>query len=151
MFLGYWNDEAATRAKFAGDWLRTGDLAERDADGCHRIVDRLKNIYISGGENVAPAEVEAVLARHPLVADAAVVAVPDEVWGQVGVAFVEPVPGVGLTEDEVLDHARRHLAGFKLPRRVHVLAELPRTGIGKISRSDLRDSAHPSVRRGAHQ
>ena len=151
VFSGYLHDPERTASAFDGDWLRTGDLAERDADGCHRIVDRLKNIYISGGENVAPAEVEAVLARHPLVADAAVVAVPDEVWGQVGVAFVEPVPGVGLTEDEVLDHARRHLAGFKLPRRVHVLAELPRTGIGKISRSDLRDSAHPSVRRGAHQ
>jgi fatty-acyl-CoA synthase len=149
VFSGYLHDPERTATAFAGGWLRTGDLAERDADGCYRIVDRLKSIYISGGENVAPAEVEAALVRHPLVAVAAVVAVPDEVWGQVGIAFVEPVAGVGLTEQEVLDHARQHLADFKLPRRVHVLAELPRTGIGKISRADLRDAAHPPVPRGA--
>jgi fatty-acyl-CoA synthase len=151
VFSGYLHDPERTASAFADGWLRTGDLAERDADGCYRIVDRLKNIYISGGENVAPAEVEAVLVRHPLVADAAVVAVPDEVWGEVGVAFVEPVAGVGLTEPEVLDHARQHLADFKLPRRVHVLGALPRTGIGKIARTDLRDIAHPPVARGAHQ
>jgi fatty-acyl-CoA synthase len=151
VFSGYLHDPERTASAFADGWLRTGDLAERDADGCYRIVDRLKNIYISGGENVAPAEVEAVLVRHPLVADAAVVAVPDEVWGEVGVAFVEPVAGVALTEPEVLDHARQHLADFKLPRRVHVLGALPRTGIGKIARTDLRDIAHPPVARGAHQ
>ncbi|GAA1448329.1 long-chain fatty acid--CoA ligase [Mycobacterium cookii] len=137
VFSGYLHDPDRTAAAFTGDWLRTGDLAERDEDGCYRIVDRLKHIYISGGENVAPAEVEAVLARHPMVVDAAVVAVPDEVWGQVGIAFVESVPGVGLTGEEVLEHAREHLASFKLPRRVHVLGELPRTGIGKIARIDL--------------
>lgn len=141
VFAGYLHDPGRTRAAFTGDWLRTGDLAERDGDGCYRIVDRLKHIYISGGENVAPAEVEAVLVRHPLVADAAVVAVPDEVWGEVGVAFVQPVAGVGLTAAEVLEHAREHLADFKLPRQVHVLGELPRTGIGKVARADLRAHA----------
>ena len=141
VFTGYLHDRDRTSTAFDGDWLRTGDLAERDEDGCHRIVDRLKNIYISGGENVAPAEVEAVLARHPLVADAAVVAVPDELWGEVGVAFVQPVTGVGLTGEEVLAFARTHLADFKIPRQVHVIGDLPRTGIGKIARADLRRTA----------
>lgn len=141
VFTGYLDDPERTARAFDDGWLRTGDLAERDDDGCYRIVDRLKNIYISGGENVAPAEVEAALVQHPLVVDAAVVAVPDEVWGQVGIAFVEPVAGVGLTADEVLEHARQRLADFKLPRRVHVMSELPRTGIGKIARSDLREDA----------
>lgn len=138
VFAGYLDDPERTAAAFDDGWLRTGDLATRDEDGCHRIVDRLKHIYISGGENVAPAEVEAVLVAHPLVAEAAVVGVPDETWGEVGVAFVQPEPGVRLTAREVLDHAREHLAGYKLPRTVHVVAELPRTGIGKISRARLR-------------
>lgn len=153
VFTGYLHDADRTRAAFDGAWLRTGDLAERDEDGCHRIVDRLKSIYISGGENVAPAEVEAVLARHPLVAAAAVVAVPDALWGEVGVAFVQPVTGVGLTADEVLAHARTHLADFKIPRQVHVIGDLPRTGIGKIARADLRrtarqHTAHPHLATG---
>jgi fatty-acyl-CoA synthase len=141
VFSGYLHDPAGTAAAFAGDWLRTGDLAERAEDGCYRIIDRLKHIYISGGENVSPAEVEAALTRHPLVADAAVVAVPDPVWGEVGVAYVQPLPGVGLTESEVIAHAREHLAPYKLPRDVHVLSELPRTGIGKVARNDLRRAA----------
>lgn len=140
VFAGYLHDAERTRAVFDDGWLRTGDLAERDAEGCYRIVDRLKHIYISGGENVAPAEVEQVLLQHPLVADAAVVATPDEVWGEVGVAFVQPVPGVGLTAAEVLGHAREHLAAFKLPREVRLVAELPRTGIGKVARARLAES-----------
>ncbi|WP_107773626.1 class I adenylate-forming enzyme family protein [Nocardioides sediminis] len=151
VFTGYLHDPERTAAALDGEWLRTGDLAARDQDGCHRIVDRLKHIYISGGENVAPAEVEAVLVSHPLVADAAVVAVPDEVWGEVGVAFVQPVPGARLTVEDVLAHAREHLAGFKAPREVHVLEDLPRTGIGKIARADLRRRVEvvPAVGRGA--
>jgi fatty-acyl-CoA synthase len=138
VFTGYLHAAERTSAAFSGGWLRTGDLATRDDAGCYRIVDRIKHIYISGGENVAPAEVEAALVRHPLVAEATVVAVPDEVWGEVGVAFVQPVPGVGLTAEEVLEHAGGCLAAYKLPRQVHVLGELPRTGIGKVARSDLR-------------
>lgn len=148
VFGGYLHDPERTAAAFEGEWLHTGDLASRDETGCHRIVDRIKHIYISGGENVAPAEVEAVLAQHPLVADAAVVAVPDEVWGEVGVAFVQPVEGVGLTADEVVAHAREHLAAFKVPREVHVLTDLPRTGIGKIARPELRRVADRFPTRG---
>lgn len=145
VFGGYLHDPERTSAAFADGWLRTGDLATREEDGCHRIVDRLKHIYISGGENVAPAEVEAALVQHPLVVDAAVVAVPDEVWGEVGIAFVQPVAGVGLTGDEVLAHLRGRLAGFKIPREVHVLAELPRTGIGKIARAALHRVVDPAA------
>lgn len=152
VFSGYLHDPERTAAAFAGDWLRTGDLAGRDASGCYRIVDRIKHIYVTGGENVAPAEVEAALTRHPLVAEAAVVAVPDEVWGEVGVAFVQPVADVGLTAEEVLEHARTQLAGFKIPREVHVLPELPRTGIGKVARAELRREAAPGlVRPPAHR
>ncbi len=138
VFGGYLGSPGRTAAVFSGDWLRTGDLAARDTDGCHRIVDRLKHIYISGGENIAPAEVEAALLRHPLVAEAAVVGVPHEVWGEVGVAFVQPEQGALLAPGEVLAHAREHLAGYKVPHQVHIVAELPRTGIGKVARGRLK-------------
>lgn len=140
VFQGYLADPVATARAFDGEWLRTGDLARR-VDERLTIVDRIKNIYISGGENVSPAEVEAVLARHPLVAEAAVVSTPDPVWGEVGLAFVQAVPGITVTPDEVLDHARQHLAGYKVPARVVVVDDLPRTGIGKIARSQLATRA----------
>src|SRR5690606_30916176 len=88
VFAEYLGDPAATARAKSGEWLRTGDLAERNAEGVYRIVDRLKEIFVSGGENVAPAEVEAALVSHPLISDAAVVAVPDAVWGERGVAFI---------------------------------------------------------------
>ena len=93
VFAGYLGDDAATARAMAGDWLRTGDLVHRDADGVFRVVDRIKDVYISGGENVAPAEVEYALGLHPLVEASAVVGVPDPVWGERGVAFVVPVAG----------------------------------------------------------
>jgi fatty-acyl-CoA synthase len=140
VFPGYLGSPEQTAAVFAGEWLRTGDLAARDAKGCHRIVDRLKHIYISGGENVAPAEVEAALVRHPLVAEAAVLSAPHPVWGEVGIAFVQPEQGVRVTAEEVLAHARECLADYKVPREVRVVPELPRTGIGKVARAELRRS-----------
>jgi fatty-acyl-CoA synthase len=148
VFPGYLGAPEQTAAVLVDGWLRTGDLAARDADGCYRIVDRLKHIYISGGENVAPAEVEAALLRHPLVAEAAVVAVPHEVWGEVGVAFVQPEQGALLTAEEELAHAREHLAGYKVPHEVRVVRELPRTGIGKVARARLRDGVTSENRQG---
>lgn len=145
VFPGYLGDPDATTRAFAGEWLRTGDLAARDADGVYRIVDRIKDIYISGGENVAPAEVEAALCRHPLVHDAAVVAVPDRVWGERGVAFVVPVSGAALSADEIVAHAREHLAAFKVPVRVELVSELPRSTIEKLARSRLRERAEQLV------
>ena len=139
VFAGYLGDPDATARARAGEWLRTGDLVGRDGHGVYRIVDRLKDIFVSGGENVAPAEVEAALLSHPPISAAAVVAVPDAVWGERGVAFVTAV--APLSEDEVLSHARTRLAAFKVPIRVCFLAELPRTTIEKVARRELRGLA----------
>jgi fatty-acyl-CoA synthase len=147
VFAGYLGDVAATARAMSGDWLRTGDLVSRDADGVFRVVDRLKDIFISGGENVAPAEVEYALCLHPLVEAAAVVGVPDEVWGERGVAFVVPVAGAALSADELLAHARRNLAAFKVPVHVKFVDELPRSTIEKLARSRLRDRARKLVGR----
>ncbi|GAA5100223.1 long-chain fatty acid--CoA ligase [Microbacterium yannicii] len=141
VFAGYLGDDAATARAMSGDWLRTGDLVSRDADGVFRVVDRLKDIFISGGENVAPAEVEYALCLHPLVEAAAVVGVPDPVWGERGVAFVVPATGAALSVDEVLAHARRNLAAFKVPVHVELVEALPRSTIEKLARSRLRDRA----------
>jgi fatty-acyl-CoA synthase len=145
VFAGYFGDVAATQRAMAGDWLRTGDLVHRDQDGVFSVVDRIKDIYISGGENVAPAEVEYALGLHPLIEAAAVVGVPDPVWGERGVAFVVRVAGALLSADEVLAHARRNLAAFKVPVHVEFVEALPRSTIEKLARSRLRDRARRMV------
>lgn len=150
VFAGYLHDEDATARAMAGEWLRTGDIAHRDASGVYRIVDRLKDIFISGGENVAPAEVEQALARHAAVAEAAVVGVPDPVWGERGVAFVVRVEGAVLSDDELLAHTRAELAGFKVPVRVVFVDALPRSTIEKLARSRLRDRAIALMEEGIH-
>lgn len=149
VFAGYLHDEAATARAMAGDWLRTGDVVHRDAEGVFRVVDRRKDIFISGGENVAPAEVERALCLHPAVAEAAVVGVPDDVWGERGVAFVVRRPGAVLGEDEVVAHARAQLAGFKVPVRVAFVDELPRSAIDKVARARLRARARALVEEAA--
>ena len=151
VFAGYLDDDDATARAMSGEWLRTGDLASRDASGVYRIVDRLKDIFISGGENVAPAEVEYALCLHPLIGEAAVVGVPDAVWGERGVAFVVPVAGAALSVDEVLAHARRNLAAFKIPVHVEFVDTLPRSTIEKLARSRLREEARLLVERRREQ
>lgn len=141
VFAGYLDDDEATARAMSGEWLRTGDLVHRDAAGVVRIVDRIKDIFISGGENVAPAEVELALGLHPLIAEAAVVGAPDPVWGERGVAFVVPAAGAALSPDEVLMHARRNLAAFKVPVHVEIVSALPRSTIDKLARSRLRERA----------
>jgi fatty-acyl-CoA synthase len=138
VFAGYFRDPSATAAVLAGGWLRTGDLVERDADGYIRVVDRLKDIYISGGENVAPAEVEAVLLTHPAVAQAAVVGVPHERWGESGVAFVVVRAGMATDEQELLEHCAAQLSGFKVPTTISMVGALPRTALNKVLRARLR-------------
>ncbi|WP_445154775.1 class I adenylate-forming enzyme family protein [Arthrobacter sp. Hor0625] len=138
VFSGYFRDPAATAAVLAGGWLHTGDLVERDADGYIKVVDRLKDIYISGGENVAPSEVEAALLAHPAVAQAAVVGVDDELWGESGIAFVVIRPGMATDEQELLEHCAGQLARFKVPRRVEMVSALPRTALNKVLRARLR-------------
>jgi fatty-acyl-CoA synthase len=137
VFAGYWRNDAATAAAFTRDgWLRTGDVAERDGEGFYRIRGRLKDMYISGGENVYPAEVEAVLHEHPAVADAAVVGVPDERWGEVGLAVV--VASAPVAEEELVGFCRERLAGFKVPKAVRFADEIPRNAMGKIQKDELR-------------
>jgi fatty-acyl-CoA synthase len=136
VFAGYWGHERT--AVLEDGWLRTGDVAERDADGFYRIRDRLKDMYISGGENVYPAEIEAVLGQHPSVADAAVIGVPDERWGEAGVAIVVLRAGASTGERELLAHCRARLAAFKVPRTVRFAERLPRSASGKLLKRELR-------------
>ena len=136
VFAGYLDDPEATARAMHGEWLRTGDLVHRDAEGVHRVVDRLKEIYVSGGENVAPAEVERALLEHPLVSACAVVGVPDPVWGERGVAFV--VADGPVSAEQLRAFAAERLAAFKLPARIEFVDELPRSTIDKIARMRLR-------------
>jgi fatty-acyl-CoA synthase len=138
VFAGYWRNPEATAAALADGWLLTGDVAQRDQEGYYRIAARLKDMYISGGENVYPAEVESVLHEHPAVADAAVVPVPDERWGEVGIAAVVLAEGAVADEDELLEHCAARLARFKVPRGVRFVDELPRSAMGKVLKDELR-------------
>jgi len=141
VFAGYLGNPDATAASFTGDgWFKTGDVLSVDADGYYTVRGRLKEMYISGGENVYPAEVEAVLLQCPGVAQAAVVGVPDPRWGEVGHAFLEPQPGVTLDPETVRAFVAPRLARFKQPRHVDVRPLLPRTGSGKIDKLALRQT-----------
>jgi fatty-acyl-CoA synthase len=143
VFAGYWRNPEASAEAFEDGWLRTGDVAERDDEGFYRIRDRLKDMYVSGGENVYPAEIESVLHEHPMVADAAVVSVPDERWGESGLAFV--VPAGEVSEDELVEFVRERLARFKAPKAVRFVDELPRSPIGKVLKDELRASVSEEV------
>ena len=140
---GYWNDPAATAATLTPDgFYRTGDVGTLDADGFITIVERLKDMVITGGENVYPAEVEAVLARHPAVLDVAVIGIPDDRWGETVHAVVVAAPGFDpgqFDTGELLSWARGRLAGFKCPTGVTVVPELPRNATGKVLRASLRE------------
>jgi len=141
MFGGYLHDPERTKEALAPDgWLRTGDLAMRDETGLYSICGRRKEMYISGGENVFPGEVESALTGHPAIAEAVVVGVPHEVWGEVGRAFILPRPGsTRPSEEDVVAFARKNLAGYKVPRSVIILDELPRLGSGKPDRRALAE------------
>jgi fatty-acyl-CoA synthase len=135
---GYWNKPEATAEILKDGWLHTGDMAKQDDDGYFYIIGRSKDMFISGGENVYPAEVESVMYAHPAVAEAALIGVPHEKWGEVGKAFVVIEKGKALTETELLDFMRTRLAKYKLPRSVVFVDQLPKTVIGKIDRKNLR-------------
>jgi fatty-acyl-CoA synthase len=139
---GYWRLPDATAEVLTGDgWFRTGDVGVADDDGYVRIADRIKDMIISGGENVYPAEVENSLYDHPDIAECAVVGVPDDRWGEVGRAFVVPRPGTEPATEALLAHVRERLAAYKVPKSVVFLGELPRTPSGKIIKSELRKRA----------
>jgi long-chain acyl-CoA synthetase len=138
---GYHNRPDETEKIMRGGWLHTGDVGYLDDDGYLFVVDRKKDMIIRGGENIFPAELEAVLHEHPAVAEAAVVGVPDEIYGESVVAFVVIKPGAQATEAELIEHVGTHVARFKSPSRIHFLSTLPKGGIGKILRRELRDKA----------
>jgi len=135
---GYWNNYQATQEAFRGGWFHTGDLARQDDEGFFYIVDRKKDMIISGGENIYPVEVEQVLFRHPQILEVAVVGVPDEKWGEKPVAVVALKPGKTASAEEILNFAADKLARFKLPREVHFVEQLPRNATGKVLKTTLR-------------
>jgi fatty-acyl-CoA synthase len=138
---GYFGNPAATAAAFTADgWLKSGDVGRRDRDGYYFIVDRIKDMYISGGENVYPAEVEAVLDNHPAVLEAIVVGVADGRWGETGHAFVRLRPGAALDEPALRTWLRERLAGYKIPRDITVVDDFPRTAAGKVQKHVLKST-----------
>lgn len=139
VMLGYWKNEEATMATIQNGWLHTGDMATVDEHGYIDIVDRKKDIIISGGENISSIEVEGVLYEHPAVLEAAVVAIPHEKWGETPHAFVVKREGGALTEAELIKFAREHLAHFKAPTSITFVEELPKTASGKIQKVRLRE------------
>jgi fatty-acyl-CoA synthase len=141
---GYLKNATATEEVFTGNWFHTGDLAVMHPDGYVEIKDRAKDIIISGGENISSLEVEEVLYKHPSVMEAAVVARPDEKWGETPHAFVTPKPGATVTESDIIAWCRQHLAHYKCPRYV-TFGSLPKTTTGKIQKFDLREKARSAA------
>ncbi|TWB93108.1 fatty-acyl-CoA synthase [Bradyrhizobium macuxiense] len=138
IFCGYWGNQQATREAFHNDWYRTGDIGRRDADGYFWILDRKKNLIISGGENIYAAEIERVLMEHPDVAECAVIGRPDQRWDEVPIAYVIRQPGARIEADALTAHVQSQLARFKTPREIIFTEELPRTALGKVQHFTLR-------------
>jgi fatty-acyl-CoA synthase/long-chain acyl-CoA synthetase len=139
---GYWNKPAETAQAFAGGWFHSGDLVRQDEDGYIYVVDRLKDMIISGGENIYCAELEDVISAHPKVAEVAVVGMPDDRWGETPLAVVVPAPASGPpTTDEIAQWCRARLAAYKVPRHLAVVTALPRSSTGKVRKNELRERA----------
>jgi fatty-acyl-CoA synthase len=144
---GYWNKPQLTAQVFVDGWFRTGDVAVRDPDGFYYLIDRTKDMYISGGENVYPAEVESVIAELPGVAEVAIVGMPDARWGEVGRGYVVMAPGRVLTAEDVMSHCRKRVARYKAPASVEFVKAIPRTATGKIQKHLLRARAREELLR----
>jgi len=136
---GYWRQPEATDAVIVDGWFHTGDMAMLDSEGFIEVCDRKKDLIISGGENISSIEVEGLLYKHPAVLEAAVVAAPDERWGEVPYAIVVLKKGASASEEELMSFARERLAHFKCPKRVDFIDALPRTATGKIQKNLLRE------------
>jgi len=137
--LGYWNDPKLTAETIKDGWLHTGDLATVDEEGFVYMVDREKDMYISGGENVYPAEIERVLGENPKILEVAIIGVPDEKWGEVGKALIVLKDGEKMTEDEAIEFLRGKLAKYKIPKYAEFTSEFPKTASGKIKKTELRE------------
>jgi fatty-acyl-CoA synthase len=135
----YFRDPEATTAAFRGGWFHSGDLGVMHPDGYVELLDRAKDVIVSGGENISTIEVEQALASHPAVRDVAVIGVPDLKWGERPKAFVVLLPGSDVGERELIDHVGERIARYKAPREVDVVAELPRTSTGKVQKFELRE------------
>ena len=138
IMLGYLKEEEKTAYTHRGGWHHTGDLGRMDEEGYLYFVDRLKDMIKTGGENVASADVEVSLFRHPKISDAAVIGLPDEVWGEAITAFVVPIPGQSIVEKQVISWCKENMARYKVPKKVVILDELPRNPSGKVLKRDLR-------------
>jgi len=146
MMKEYWQDPVRTEETIKNGWLRTGDLARMDEEGYFYLVDRARDMYISGGENVYPAEVERVLRKHPDIEEAAVIGVPDEDWGEVGHAFVIRREGSKIRAEDVISFCNGHLARFKWPKKVSFCNEFPQTALGKVRKNVLLEQAMKTLR-----
>lgn len=138
VFKGYWNNPEATAQAIIDGWYHSGDMGKVDEDGFIYVVDRLKDMIVSGGENVYPAEIEHVIAQHPAVAEVAVIGIPDDKWGEVPRAFVAKMPGAELTEEDVIELCRQNLARFKVVKDVIFIDYLPRNGVAKVLKTELK-------------
>jgi fatty-acyl-CoA synthase len=136
---GYFEDEEATAEAFRGGWFHSGDLGVMEPDGYVRLLDRAKDVVISGGENISTVEIEQALLTHQAVLEAAVIGVPDEKWGERPKAFVVLEPGEEASEKELIAHVQSTIARYKAPKSVAFLDELPRTSTGKVPKFELRE------------
>jgi fatty-acyl-CoA synthase len=144
VMAGYWNEPERTAEVLVDGWYRTGDAGSVDGEGFLYVRDRYKDMIISGGENVYPAEVESALLELPEVLEAAVIGVPDPTWGEVGLAVVVPSPGAPVDADALRATLRTRLAAFKVPRHVEFVDDLPKTATGKVRKPDLRSQFVPT-------
>jgi long-chain acyl-CoA synthetase len=140
-YNGYWGRAEETRASFRGDWFSAGDMAQRDEEGYIYLVDRKKDLVITGGINVYPREIEEILFAHSGVSEAAVIGVPDEYWGEVLKAFVVPRVDARPSAEDLLAHCRASLAGYKIPKSIEFIPALPRNTAGKVLKTELRASS----------
>lgn len=141
---GYWKNPAATKSTITDGWFHTGDIMRKDNEGFYFVMDRIKNMYISGAENVYPAEIEYLLRNHPAVDAVAIIGVPDEKWGESGMAFVVPKRRSQLTENDIIGYCEEKLARYKIPKHVRFLDELPKNDAGKIDRQLLKKISNQS-------
>jgi acyl-CoA synthetase (AMP-forming)/AMP-acid ligase II len=147
LFSGYWNQPAATADVMRDGWYRTGDAGYRDSEGLLYIVDRLKDMIVTGGENVYSGEVEQAVQKHPAVRMCAVIGIPDARWGEIVTAIVIPAEGRSVTAEDIITHCRSLIANYKVPKSVHFVQSLPMTAAGKVLKRAIREQFWKDVDR----